>query len=120
MISSTSMGKRCRILLLTLTVPLFPQSTVAPEILLLSRIKPHTRQVLAHIPAYACTETMERYHRNFQAHGFRREDKIKLEVAEIGGKELFAKLGDKEFQDRALHQIVPAGLTGTGMFFQIA
>src|SRR6202035_3745851 len=37
------------------------QQDVAPELLLLSRIRDHVRQELAHLPNYTCLETVQRF-----------------------------------------------------------
>ena len=38
-----------------------PAQDIAPEVLLLSRIRDHVREELAHLPNYTCTETMQRF-----------------------------------------------------------
>jgi hypothetical protein len=45
---------------------------------------------------------------------------LKFEVAEIGGKELFSKPGEKNFGELALKEYSNRGLIATGMFFHLA
>jgi hypothetical protein len=114
------MKLRGAIVLAGLLLPFGAADPIPPEILLLARIKSKAKQGLANVPAYACSETMERFSRNASRYNFRKIDEVHLEVAEIGGKELFAKEGSKTFDDRDLMRIVGSGLIATGMFYHMA
>jgi hypothetical protein len=111
---------RGAILVTLLLVPAGAADPIAPEILLLARIKQKARQGLADVPAYACSETMERFSRTSNRYNFHKVDQVNLEVAEIGGKELFAKAGSRSFDDRDLMHLVGSGLIATGMFYHMA
>ena len=50
-------------LLIALVAPTLTGADLAPEVLLLSRIKEAARQGLSQIPAYACSETVGRFTR---------------------------------------------------------
>ncbi len=93
---------------------------VAPEILHLARIQSNAKAGLSGIPAYTCSETMERSTRDTARGQFHRNDELKLEVAEIGGKELFSKAGEKTFSEDGLQQYAARGLIATGMFYHMA
>jgi hypothetical protein len=93
---------------------------IPPEVLTLARIKTKAKQGLANVPDYTCAETMERYTRSASRYNFRKVDQVNLEVAEIGGKELFAKSGSKTFDDQDLLHMIGSGLIATGMFFHMA
>jgi hypothetical protein len=93
---------------------------IAPEILHLAAIQNKAKLGLSAIPAYTCSETMQRANRANSRFNFRTDDVLQLEVAEIGGKELFSKAGEKEFKDEGLRQYAARGLVATGMFYHIA
>jgi hypothetical protein len=93
---------------------------IAPEILHLAAIQSKAKLGLSSIPAYTCGETMERSSRASGRPNFRVDDVLKLEVAEIGGKELFSKAGESNFNDAGLRQYANRGLVATGMFYHIA
>ena len=66
------------------------QTPPSAETLLLSRIREKIASNLASLPSYTCLETTERAERADRAPSFLVSDILQLEVAEIGGKELFA------------------------------
>ncbi len=82
---------------------------------LLPRIREKMSEVLLRQPNYTCTETIERTR---QTPGGRSivEDTLRLEVALVEGKEMFAWPGSKEFEDRKLADLVPTGMFGNGNF----
>jgi hypothetical protein len=82
---------------------------------LLPRIREKMGNVLLRQPNYTCTETVERTR---QTTGGRSivEDTLRLEVALVDGKEMFAWPGSKEFEDRKLGDLVPTGMFGNGNF----
>src|SRR5204862_1125155 len=47
---------------------------------------------------------------------FRTQDTLRLEVALIGGRERYAWLDARKFDDRELRDLVGRGMTGTGNF----
>ncbi|MFN0105390.1 MAG: hypothetical protein ACKV2U_25295 [Bryobacteraceae bacterium] len=89
---------------------------LAPEVLLLSRIKRHMEQVLSRQPNYTCLETIERSRRQGRNKRFQLVDALNLEVAVVEGKELFAWPGEREFKDRDLRDLAPTGAIGNGSF----
>ena len=81
----------------------------------LARIREKMADVLLRQPDYTCTETVERTR---QAAGSRSriEDTLRLEVALVDGKEMFAWPGSKQFEDRDLSDLVSTGMFGDGNF----
>lgn len=89
---------------------------VTPELLLLARIKVHMESNLKRLPNYTCLQTIERSRRLAPGHKFELVDALRLEVAMVGNKELFAWPGAKNFEDRDLHELVQGGAIGNGNF----
>jgi hypothetical protein len=105
--------------LLLFAAPIAADS-VAPEILHLARIKSTAKLGLSTIPAYTCSEVMERSTRSSSRYSFRKTDELKFEVAEIGGNELFSRPGEKGFGELAVKDFSNRGLMATGMFYLLA
>jgi hypothetical protein len=95
-----------------LTAPL-PAQDLPPGARLLERVKEHGRATFEHIPDYACLETVDRYR---LARSIRPTDTLHLEVAVVGGKELFAREGATHFQADDPAAFVTAGMIGSGDF----
>ena len=92
-----------------------PAQDLPPEILL-ARVKQHGRATFEHIPDYACLETIHRFEKPRNAASFRPIDTLHLEVASVGGKELFARQGAARFGDGDLHAFILAGAISSGAF----
>jgi hypothetical protein len=71
---------------------------LAPEVLLLARVKTHMGQVLSRLPNYTCLETIERSRRRASGKRFELVDALHLEVAFVDGKELFSWPGERSFK----------------------
>lgn len=86
-----------------------------PEALLLARIRYQMTENLRRLPNYTCLETVERTRR---PKGGRAQvvDTLRLEVALVEGKEMFAWPGAKRFEDRDLRELVTTGTFGNGNF----
>ncbi len=84
--------------------------------LLLARIRSHMAETLRRQPDYTCVQTVERSQRPARSSRFEVVDTLRLEVALIGGKELFSWPGAGRFEDKELRQIVGRGTTSTGSF----
>jgi hypothetical protein len=72
-------------------------------------------EILRRQPNYTCTETIERTRQAVGSHA-RIEDTLRLEVALVDGKEMFAWPGSKRFEDRELGELVTTGMFGNGNF----
>ena len=94
-----------------LAAPLLPGQATD----LLPRIRAKMTEILLRQPNYTCTETVER---SRQATGSRAkiEDTLRLEVALVDGKEMFAWPGSKQFEDHKLEDLVTTGMFGNGNF----
>jgi len=71
--------------------------------------------VLLRQPNYTCTETVERSRQAAGSHS-KVEDTLRLEVALVDGKEMFAWPGSKQFEDHDLSDLVSTGMFGNGNF----
>ena len=90
---------------------------LAPEVLMLARIKAHMRHELAQIPNFTCVETLERYHKaSGPASIMKPLDTLQLEVAHIAGRELFSWLGDRNFKEDNPAMFIGGGMIGSGAF----
>lgn len=83
---------------------------------LLQAIRRRMSDVLLRMPHYTCVETIERWRQGDPCAECRSWERLRLEVAVIGGKERFAWPGAAEFEDRDIEHIVPPGAIGTGDF----
>jgi hypothetical protein len=107
--------------LVVLAVALAPSTAfsedLAPEVLMLARIKAHMRHEIAQMPNFTCIEGIERYHRASGPTGTMKPlDTLQLEVAHIGGRELFSWLGDRNFKEDNPSAFIGGGMIGSGVF----
>ncbi len=82
---------------------------------LLSRVRAKMSEVLLRQPNYTCTETIERTRQPVGSRS-KIEDTLRLEVALVDGKEMFAWPGSRQFEDRDLKELVSTGMFGNGNF----
>jgi hypothetical protein len=103
---------------LAIAAPLLGAQDTAldPAVLLLAKIKVHMMETLTGQPNYTCLETVERWQRNALARQFQFIDRLRMEVALVDGKEMFAWPGSQRFEDRDLTEWVPSGTFGSGEF----
>lgn len=86
------------------------------ETILLARARYHMSENLRQLPNYTCTQTIERTERRGDARRIRPVDVLRLEVALVDGKELYAWPGSKRFEDRELRELIAGGTHATGQF----
>src|SRR5262245_46878599 len=98
-----------------LAASLAAQENISPEALLLSRIKVRAAENLTRLPNYTCLETIERSTRG-PSGKFRLVDFIRLEVAYVDRKEMFAWPGSNNFEDQDITDLVGGGTIGNGSF----
>jgi hypothetical protein len=91
------------------------QSELPPEVLQLSRIKRHMQQRLEQVPNYTCLQTVERLVRVHRAAKFKPLDTVRVEVAQVDGKEMFAWPG-KEFDQANPSAFTNGGVMANGLF----
>ncbi len=102
-----------RSLLLLLAVPCVwaqPQKTA-----LLEEVREKMIYLLASQPNYTCLETVERT-RNTPGGNSKVDDTLRLEVALVDGKEMFAWPGAKTFEDRDIRELASTGMFGNGNY----
>ena len=107
-----------RLVLLCITgLPLcLAQSLQQQDILRLARIKGAIKRHLDSMPNYTCLQTVERYRRLPNGKSESLNDVLRLEVAYVSGRELFAWPGSTRFEDSELREIVSTGAFSTGSF----
>jgi hypothetical protein len=87
-----------------------------PDLVLLQRARTRMAQNLARLPNYTCLQTIERLIRRAPHKKPELVDLVRLEVALVEGRELFAWPGSREFVDRDLSTMVVGGAIGNGNF----
>lgn len=89
---------------------------LSPETILLARIRNVVSENLSHLPNFTCLQTIERSQRLPGTKRYRFLDNIRLEVALVEGKELYAWPGSPRFEEQELRDMVGGGAIGTGDF----
>jgi hypothetical protein len=110
-------------LIIGLTI-LFSLSSVAAKVLLaadepeglLQRIRSRMATHLSQLPNYTCHQVTDRLTRRASAGSLERVDRVELEVAFVGSRELFSKPGETRFEEQEIHNLVPVGTIGNGAF----
>jgi len=88
-----------------------------PGVLLVSRVKAHVKEQMAHMPQYTCLETFERSRKRPGPEGeLASQDTVRLEVLFTGHKEFFDSPGGRDFKEENPRVFVGSGLIGNGMF----
>lgn len=91
------------------------QTELPREVLLLSRIRQHMKERLLQVPNYTCLETVERLEQLSRANKFKPMDTVRFEVAEVDGKELFARPG-RRFEESNPGAFATGGVMANGLF----
>jgi hypothetical protein len=91
------------------------QSELPREVVLLKRIREHMKTRLQQVPNYTCLETVERSEQVSNAAKFKPVDTVRIEVAEVDGKELFARPG-KKFDETNPSAFAKGGFMANGLF----
>jgi hypothetical protein len=101
------------------------QNETPRELILLANIKQKMKQNLQKVPNYTCLETVERSRRMPRSQVISKDggpgpfqplDIVRLEVAEVEGKEFFSRPGARNFEETRLSAFVNGGMIGNGMF----
>jgi hypothetical protein len=95
----------------------FGQSRVTedPEATL-QQIRTKVAEQLSRLPNYTCHEGIDRLVQWLNGSGRMDQDRVDLEVAFVGKRELFARPGESQFQEQDLRKLVPTGTIGDGFF----
>jgi hypothetical protein len=96
-----------------------PAQDLPDWVLQLSRAKHHARSNFERLPNYACFQTVERFDKGPRDRVFRPLDTLHLEVAFVGGKELYAR-GGGHFDAESPSDLISTGAFGTGTFTSTA
>lgn len=84
---------------------------------LLSRIRQKMAANLTDLPNYTCRQTIDRMvRRGGPARPFQPLDSTRLEVAFLGGREIYARSGKEQFDEKDIRKLVPPGTIGNGNF----
>ena len=92
-----------------------PRAAENPEELLKSirgRIAAH----LSQLHNYTCHVAIDRLLRSTSTSSFDHRDRVELEVAFVGDRELFSRAGETRFEEQPIHEIVPFGMIGNDAF----
>lgn len=92
------------------------QSALTPDLDALTKIRTRMLFNLRHQPNYTCVETIERSSRPKSSGKMKILDTLRLEVALVDGRELFAWPGSKKFEDTDVTQMITSGAIGNGNF----
>lgn len=86
-----------------------------PDQELMERVRSVMLDNLVNQPNYTCLETVERT-RQTPGGGMLVQDTLRLEVALVDGKEMFAWPGASQFEDKDLRDLVSTGMFGNGSY----
>lgn len=92
------------------------QSPIPPWLQTLTKIRLRMANNLEHQPNYTCVETIERSSRPKNGNKLKILDTLRLEVAVVDRKEMFAWPGSKRFEDLDISKMVTTGAFGNGNF----
>lgn len=94
-----------------------PTAPLPAETLRLARLRLAASTIFGKLPNFTCTLTVERSSRPDANRRYNLIDNLRLEVALVDGKELYAWPGSKSFDDRELADMVgDGGSIGSGDF----
>ncbi|HYO83544.1 MAG TPA: hypothetical protein VES20_19235 [Bryobacteraceae bacterium] len=89
---------------------------LSPETLLLAKARARMSTNLSRLPDYTCVQTIERFGRDSSKGRPHLVDVVRLEVALVGGNELFSWPGSGKFLDTEISKLVVGGAIGNGNF----
>ena len=103
-------------LLWTIAAVILTAQARQEDVVRLSRIRQAIRAHLDGMPNFTCLQTVERYQLAPKAKHEELIDVLRLEVAYVSNKEMYAWPGSHHFEDRDLREIVSTGAFSTGGF----
>lgn len=94
---------------------------LAPDVLLLARIKSHLREELSHVPNYTCLETIARFHKEAGDRAQPQKqlkplDTVRLEIVYTNHREWYGSPGDRNLSADNPVEFVGSGMIGNGAF----
>lgn len=105
-----------KVVVLLAVLCLRAQTRLSPDLETLTKIRTRMIFNLDHQPNYTCVETIERFSRAKSTNKLKVVDTLRLEVALVDGREMFAWPGSKKFDDSDITQMVTTGAIGNGNF----
>ena len=94
-----------------------PAQDLAPETILVARLRDHLRGQFDHLPDYTCLENIVRYHRE---PGPRAKllplDRVLLEVLYSGAHEWYGWPGSRKLDEKDPEKFIGGGMIGNGLF----
>jgi hypothetical protein len=102
-------------LVVFLAVLVQAQQRPTPDVSLLVKIKSRVAENLRRLPNYTCTQTIVRSLRRKPAARLQRLDTVRLEIAYVGGKELYGWPGSGRIDQSQITKLV-GGTIGNGDF----
>ncbi len=92
--------------------------TLAPEVLLLARIKSRMREAVAQLPNYTCLETISRFHNDPDTvrSKLRPFDTVRLEIVYSDRREWYGSPGEGRLGEDNPWGLIGSGMMGTGAF----
>ena len=105
-----------RVVLPLMAFLLRAQTPRPPDLDVLTKIRQRMVFNLEHQPNYTCVETIERSSRLKTNTKLKIVDTLRLEVALVDGREMFAWPGAKKFEEADISKIVTTGAMGNGNF----
>lgn len=88
----------------------------SPEAILLHQVQTKVAENLSHLPDYTCSQTIERFKRTKPGSKIETLDTIRLEVAYVGGREMFGWPGSNKIDEPEIGKLVGKGTSGNGDF----
>jgi hypothetical protein len=105
-----------RVVVLFAVLSLRAQTPLPPDLDALTKIRTRMLFNLKHQPNYTCVETIERSSRPRTTNKLKVIDTLRLEVALVEGREMFAWPGSKKFEEFDVTTMVTTGAIGNGDF----
>jgi hypothetical protein len=89
--------------------------TEDPEAVL-QRIRSKVAEHLSRLPNYTCHEVINRLLRPLNSSAAVQQDRVEVEVAFVGKRELFGRPGASQFEEQSITKLIPKGTIGSGVF----
>ena len=83
---------------------------------ILQRIRNKVAEHLSRLPNFTCHEVIDRLVRPLNSAGLSQHDRVEIEVAFVGNRELFARPGESSFQEQSISKVVKTGTISSGVF----
>lgn len=118
MVTDASSAHRCALPTILFCLTLHPgcaQPALSPDVQLLASIRTKAARNLGRLPDYTCRQTTERSIRRIPGKKFELTDTVRLEVALVGGKELYGWPGANNITEWEVSNLV-SGTFGNGDF----